>query len=47
MKSGTQKTAKAISVHLEKGKNTTSVFAVNNSVNFIGTTKTAKAIFST
>jgi hypothetical protein len=47
VKSGTLKTAKAIFVHLKKGKNITSVFAVNNTMNFIGTTKTAKVIFST
>ncbi len=47
VKSGTPKTAKVTSIHLKKGKKITSLIVVNNTMNFIGTLKMAKAIFST
>jgi len=47
VKSGTLKTAKVISIHLKKGKKITFLIVVNNTMNFIGTSKMAKAIFST
>jgi hypothetical protein len=47
VKAGTLKTAKAISIHLKKGKKVTSLVVVNNTMNFISTSKMAKAIFST
>ncbi|MBY0027574.1 hypothetical protein H7K20_10755 [Priestia aryabhattai] len=47
MKCGTSKTAKAIFIHLKKGKKIASVIVGKNTTNFIGTLKTAKGIFST
>ncbi|ADF39721.1 hypothetical protein BMD_2880 [Priestia megaterium DSM 319] len=47
MKSSTLKTAKVISIHLKKGKKITSLIVVNSTMNFISTSKMAKAIFST
>jgi len=47
VKCGTSKTAKAIFIHLKKGKKIASVIVGKNTTNFIGTLKTAKGIFST
>ncbi|NGY79894.1 hypothetical protein F6Y02_35285 [Bacillus megaterium] len=42
MKSGTLKTAKVILIHLKKGKKITSLIVVNNTMNFISTSKWQK-----